>query len=151
MTAEIETYRGAVYPWECDWNGHMNVRFYVGKFDEGTWQFFAQIGATREAMKQHNCGAMAVSQNISYKRELMPGDTVVVRSSVQAVGRTSCRFRHVMIDSAEGEVVAEMDVVGVFVDLASRKPTPLWPELRQGAEALLPAAEAEAARPGLAA
>ncbi len=137
MAIEIETYRGTVYPWECDWNGHMNVRFYVGKFDEGTWQFFAQIGAAREALKQRNCGAMAVSQNISYKRELMPGDTVVVRTSVQAVGRTSCRFRHVMVDMASGEAAAEMDTVGVFVDLASRKPMLLWPELREAAEALL--------------
>ena len=80
---------------------------------------------------------MAVSQNIAYKRELMPGVTVVVRTAVQAVGRTSCRFRHTMIDSANGEVAAEMDLVGVFVDLATRKPMPLWPELRAGAEALL--------------
>jgi acyl-CoA thioester hydrolase len=132
----IETYRGAVFPWECDWNGHMNVRFYVGKFDEGTWQFMAQIGAARDELARRNCGAMAVSQNITYRRELVPGDTVAVRTSVQAVGRTSCSFRHVMIETASGAVAAEMDIVGVFVDLASRKATPLWPELRARAEAL---------------
>jgi len=137
MNAGFETYRGAVFPWECDHNGHMNVRFYVGKFDEGTWQFMARIGASRDELKRRNCGAMAVSQNIAYKRELIPGDTVAVRTTVEAVGRTSCRFRHVMIDSASGAVAAEMEIVGVFVDLASRKATPLWPELRAGAEALL--------------
>ena len=151
MAAEIETYRGAVFPWECDWNGHMNVRFYVGKFAEGTWQFMAAIGASRAELQRRNCGAMAVSQNISYKRELMPGDTVAVRTSVEAVGRTSCRFRHVMVDTAKGEVAAEMDIVGVFVDLASRKATPLWPELRAGVEALLAPGRAAAPREGLAA
>ena len=40
------TYRGVVYPWHCDHMGHMNVMWYVGKFDEGTWQFMAAIGAT---------------------------------------------------------------------------------------------------------
>lgn len=143
MPGAVETYRGTVFPWECDANGHMNVRFYVGKFDEGTWQFMAQIGASREELKRRNCGPMAVSQNISYKRELVPGDTVVVRTSVRAVGKTSCRFRHVMIDIASGEVAAEMEIVGVFVDLASRKAMPLWPELRAKAEALaMPAAAA---------
>ena len=33
-TGLVETYRGAVYPWHCDHVGHMNVMWYVGKFDE---------------------------------------------------------------------------------------------------------------------
>jgi acyl-CoA thioester hydrolase len=143
MVGDFETYRGIVYPWECDWNGHMNVRFYVGKFDEGTWQFFAELGATRAVLQARNYGAMAVSQTISYKRELMPGETILVRSTLVGLGQTSCRFRHVMIETQCGEVAAEMDLVGVFVDLASRKAVPVWPELRARCEALL-AATAEA-------
>ena len=42
----IETYRGAVYPWHCDHMGHMNVMWYVGKFDEATWNLFATLGVT---------------------------------------------------------------------------------------------------------
>lgn len=145
MTKGIETYRGTVFPWECDANGHMNVRFYVAKFDEGTWQFMAQIGATREELKRRNCGPMAVSQNIAYKRELVPGDTVLVATSLVSLGNASCRFRHVMTDSASGAVAAEMELVGVFVDLATRKAMPVWPELRAKAEALLGQAAEEAA------
>ena len=137
MPSAIETYRGTVFPWECDSNGHMNVRFYVAKFDEGTWQFFAQIGASRDELKRRNCGPMAVSQNIAYKRELMPGDTIVVHSSVVSLGNSSCRFRHVMTELGSGAVAAEMEIVGVFVDLGARKPMPVWPELRAKAEALL--------------
>ncbi len=40
----IETYRGVIYPWNCDHMGHMNVQYYVGKFDEATWQLFAFLG-----------------------------------------------------------------------------------------------------------
>ncbi len=139
MARSIETYRGTVFPWECDANGHMNVRHYVAKFDEGTWQFMAQIGATRAELARRNCGPMAVSQNIAYKRELVPGDTVVVTSTVLALGTSSLRFRHAMSDTATGAVAAEMELVGVFVDLATRKSTPVWPELRAKAEALLAA------------
>lgn len=149
MATGTETYRGTVYPWECDWNGHMNVRFYVGKFDEGTWQFFAQLGVSREELERRKIGAMAVSQNISYKRELVPGDTVVVRTAILAAGRTSCRFRHTMIHMTSGEPAAEMETVGVFVDLATRKATPLWPELRAAIDAMLAAGGAPEA--GLAA
>ena len=30
------TYRGTVYPLHCDHMGHMNVMWYVGKFDEAS-------------------------------------------------------------------------------------------------------------------
>ena len=47
MTAAlVETYRGTIYPWQCDHMGHMNVMWYVGKFDEATWQFFSMLGLT---------------------------------------------------------------------------------------------------------
>ena len=40
-TAEIVTYRGATYPWQCDHIGHMNIIWYVSKFDEANWNLFA--------------------------------------------------------------------------------------------------------------
>jgi acyl-CoA thioesterase FadM len=46
-----------------------------------------------------------------------------------------------MSDIASGAVVAKMELVGVFVDLASRKAMPVWPELRAKAEALAAPAE----------
>ena len=50
MTSMIETYRGAVYPWHCDHMGHMNVMWYVGKFDEATWNLAAMMGLVIEHM-----------------------------------------------------------------------------------------------------
>lgn len=38
------TYKGAVYPWQCDHIGHMNVMWYVGKFDEANWNFLLHLG-----------------------------------------------------------------------------------------------------------
>ena len=43
---DVLTYRGTIYPWHCDHMGHMNVMWYVGKFDEATWHLFAQTGIT---------------------------------------------------------------------------------------------------------
>ena len=38
------TYKGSVYPWQCDHIGHMNIMWYVSKFDEANWNFFATLG-----------------------------------------------------------------------------------------------------------
>ena len=46
MAAHTLTYRGTIYPWHCDQMGHMNVMWYVGKFDEATWNLFATLGVS---------------------------------------------------------------------------------------------------------
>jgi acyl-CoA thioester hydrolase len=46
------TYRGTVYPWQCDHVGHMNIMWYVGKFDEANWNLFARIGLTPSYLRE---------------------------------------------------------------------------------------------------
>jgi len=72
------TYKGAVYPWHCDHMGHMNVMWYVGKFDEATWSFFASIGLTPASLRAANRGLAAVDQHLKYMREAVAGDTLEV-------------------------------------------------------------------------
>ena len=68
------TYRGTVYPWQCDHVGHMNIMWYVGKFDEANWNFFASLGLTPTYLRESGRGMAGVQQNISYKRELFAGE-----------------------------------------------------------------------------
>ena len=68
MESEV-TYRGTVYPWHCDHVGHMNVMWYVGKFDEANWNLFARIGLTPSYLRESGRGVVAVQQSTAYKRE----------------------------------------------------------------------------------
>lgn len=68
---EEATYRGTVYPWQCDHVGHMNIMWYAGKFDEANWNFFARLGLTPSYLRTSGRGMAAVQQNISYRRELL--------------------------------------------------------------------------------
>ena len=83
------TYKGTVYPWQCDHIGHMNIMWYVSKFDEANWNFFATLGLTPRYLREQHRGMAAVQQNISYQRELLAGDIVEVRSRVLEVGEKS--------------------------------------------------------------
>lgn len=64
----IETYKGVVYPNYIDHMGHMNVRWYMAKFDEATWQPFATIGITPNYLREKNKGIAALKQVINYKK-----------------------------------------------------------------------------------
>ena len=86
------TYRGAVYPWHCDHMGHMNVMWYVVKFDEATWNLFASIGITAAYVREQKHGMAGLQQNITYKKELHAGDVVVVRSEILEVREKVIRF-----------------------------------------------------------
>ena len=81
MSEPMLTYRGTVYPWQCDHVGHMNVMWYVGKFDEATWQFFCAIGLSPSYLRSCHRGMAAVDQHISYLRELHAGDVVTIKGS----------------------------------------------------------------------
>ena len=94
--SDLLTYRGTVYPRHCDHMGHMNVMWYVGKFDEATWHLFAQIGMTPSYLRESGRGMAAVQQNISYKRELLAGDIVEVRSRILELRDKVLRFAHDM-------------------------------------------------------
>jgi len=45
--------------------GHMNVMWYVGKFDEASWQLFAAMGLSRSRMQKENRGVAGVEQRIT--------------------------------------------------------------------------------------
>jgi len=136
MTDDV-TYRGTVYPWHCDQNGHMNVMWYVGKFDEATWHLFASIGLTSRYLRDHQRGMAAVEQHISYKRELLAGDIVEVRSRFLEVRDKVVRFAHEMRNAADGEIAAVCELVGVHIDTEARKSTPLAPEIRNRATGMI--------------
>ena len=125
----IETYRGAVYPWHCDHMGHMNVMWYVGKFDEATWNLFALAGVTAAFLKENKRGMAAVQQNITYKRELHAGDIVVVRSAFLELREKTARFVHEMRHAVTDDISAICVLTGVSMDSQTRKSCPLPAEI----------------------
>ncbi|MGV9247693.1 acyl-CoA thioesterase [Streptomyces sp. NPDC003710] len=126
METQMEvTYRGTVYPWHCDHMGHMNVMWYVGKFDEATWHLFSGIGITPDYLRDTGHGMVAVDQRISYRREVLAGDVLVVRSALLEVRSKVIRFCHRMENAATGEVAALTVLTGVHLDTTTRRSCPL--------------------------
>ena len=123
----ILTYRGAVYPRHLDHMGHMNVQFYVAKFDEAVWHLFDRIGVTPDYIREHNRGMAAVEMNVRYLKELGAGDLVSVRSGVLRVGGRSLDMVQEMRLGEAGELAAVMKATTVHLDRAARRAVP-FPE-----------------------
>ncbi len=137
-TVGAVTHRGVVYPSELDHMGHMNVVAYAAKFDEGTWNFFNDIGLTPSYLRSSGKATAAVKYEVVYERELLAGDVVTVRTHLTRLGTTSFAFRHEMWNGENGERVATADCTGVLIDRDTRRPV-RWPEdLAARLRALIP-------------
>jgi len=131
MAESIITYRGTIYPWHCDHMGHMNVMWYVGKFDEATWHLLASLGLSSTRLRQEGIGMVAVEQHLEYKRELVAGDLITIRSSVQEVGEKSVLFLHEMANQETQELASRTVLTGVCIDMNTRKARPLPADIRE--------------------
>ena len=115
------TCRGVIYPWHCDQMGHMNVMWYSGKFDEATWNLFNLIGLTPSYMRENNRGMVAAEQHLTYKRELLSGDLIYIRSGILEVKEKSMKIYHEMFNGETNELAAASMLVGIHFDTILRK------------------------------
>ncbi len=134
---ELETYRGVVYPWHCDFIGHMNVMHYVGKFDQATWHFLAHLGITPSYLQKNNKGMVAVEQNLKYFEELVAGDLLYVKTQLVEAKPKAIIFMHKMYNAETNSLCAEGKMVGVHIDKESRKSIELPPNILQKIHTLI--------------
>jgi acyl-CoA thioester hydrolase len=117
--------------------GHMNVMWYVGKFDEATWNLGAMMGMTAQYLRETRRGMAAVDQHISYKREALVGDVIIVRSAMLEVKPKSVRFVHEMFRGDGGDHLSTMLVTGVHIDIVARKATQFEPSVFAASQAMI--------------
>jgi acyl-CoA thioester hydrolase len=119
----------------------MNIMWYVGKFDEANWNFFARLGLTPSYLRESGRGMAGVQQNISYKRELFAGDIVEVTSRLLEIGDKSIRFLHEMCNAETGEIAATCEITAVHLDREAHKSIPFPLAIRETTTKHLAASE----------
>jgi acyl-CoA thioester hydrolase len=117
--------------------GHMNVMWYVGKFDEATWHLFNLIGLSAPVLRSAQRGMAAVDQHISYIRELHAGAVVTVRTKVLEIKERSLRFEHEMYDDSTLSLSARTTLKAVHLDTTARKSAPFSASVLAKAQALI--------------
>lgn len=138
----IETYRGFVYPWEIDHVGHMNVQFYVRKYDEASWHFLLQLGLGPRWLEENHRGMVALEQQIRYQREVLAGTCLKIETTLLEIAEKTIRYVHRMVDCESSEPVSEMELLIIQIDTNLRKSTPLPVEVLERGRGWLEAAEA---------
>jgi acyl-CoA thioester hydrolase len=134
---ELITYRGIVYPVQCDAMGHMNVQYYIAAFDQAMWHLVAAIGYKGSWLKERKLGWADRHYEVDFLAELPLGSLFEVKSRLLKVGRTSLTAHHAMYNSETGDLAAEITAVSILFDMENRKSAPFPPEMVEGAKAYL--------------
>jgi acyl-CoA thioester hydrolase len=114
---------------DCDPLGHANNAVYLTYLEQTRlhcWRAlwgFGQAGSTVP-------GVIMARAEIDYRRPAQYGQTLEIRMSVAALGRTSFTYDYEIVDE-EGRVMANARTVQVMYDYQAARPVPIPDDIRQ--------------------
>lgn len=124
INAPLELYRDRVRPEWIDYNGHMNVAYYVLAFDYVTDAFFEYLGLGQEYLNTANCSTFAAEMNVSYVREVHEGDPLAFRSWLLGYDAKRLHYYHEMYHAEEGWLAAGCELMSLHIDMSIRRTAP---------------------------
>lgn len=133
---KITTYIGAVLTHECDSNHHMNVMYYINKFELANRNFMSELGVY-DHIKSEGLGIAVVEQNIKYKKEVFEDQLLFVQSELLSVADKTMTTKHHLYEKMSGRLSAEMEIVSLMFDMEKRKAVSIPPTLRSNIEMYL--------------
>ena len=131
------TYKGAVQSQECDSNGHMNVMFYINKFELAGRNSSAEFGLTNHFLQESNFGIAVIEQLIHYKKEVYADDLLHVMSAAKGFTNKVFEFEHELWCTNRKELSAVMKIKLVILDLSKRRAVILPDQIKSGLDKLL--------------
>jgi acyl-CoA thioester hydrolase len=117
---------GKVLPEWIDFNGHMNVAYYVLVFDLGVDALWLDFGITAEHVRQNQSSTFAVETHVLYKQELKLDDPYVVTAQILAFDSKRIHQFQRMYHAESGFLAATAEWLTLHVDLKKRRVAP-WP------------------------
>jgi len=139
MPPPLSPFRTTVEPGWIDYNGHMNVAFYVLAFDKATDRLLDHLGLGEAYRRATNRSIYVLEAHVTYDREVRLGAPLAIDTQLIDADEKRLHFFHRMTHGEEGYLAATNELLALHVDLAGPRSAPLPPEARTEVERLLAA------------
>ena len=132
FTGHAETVR----PEWIDYNGHMNVAYYMLAFDHASDVLFDHLGIGAAYRQERDCSFFIVEAHITYDREVVVGEKL--RFTTQVLGHDDKRlhFFHRMIRDSDGACAATNELLAIHVNMQDRRAVPYPADVSRNISAL---------------
>ena len=105
-----------------DYNGHMNVAYYVLIFDiYGAEKLMTQFKMGEHSAKTTNKSTMVVESHITYNKEVKLDDEVNLNLVYFDHDKKRLLYKLEMIHKQKGYLVSTMEILSLYVELKERK------------------------------
>ena len=105
-----------------DYNGHMNVAYYVLIFDiYGAEKLMSDFKMGEHSAKTTNKSTMVVESHITYNQEVKEGEEVDVNLIYFDHDKKRLQYKLEMIHKSKKYVASTIEVLALYVDLQQRK------------------------------
>jgi len=114
-----------VRPEWIDYNGHMNVAYFVLAFDLAVDALWARVGFDGAYRERTGCSTFAAEAHVTYQRELREGERM--QFTLQLLGYDEKRVHQFyrMYHAASGALAATSEWMSLHVSLGQRRVTPM--------------------------
>lgn len=129
--APISRWRERVLPEWLDYNGHMNVAYFVLIFDHGTDAFYPLVGLGKPYRQRTGKSTFAVESHVTYQKELSVNEEVKVTTQLLGFDDKRIHYFHTMWHAEKGVQMATLEQLALHVDLTTRRVEPMPEESRQ--------------------
>ena len=129
IPAPLKLHKGLIVPEWIDYNGHMNVAYYVLVFDRATDDFFDFMGLTAAYRATGNVSAFTAEMHVNYIREVKVGDEVFVTTQLLGYDEKRFHYFHRMYHAEQRYLVATSELLCLYVDMNMRRVTQMPPPI----------------------
>jgi acyl-CoA thioester hydrolase len=108
----IDVLRSGVKPWECDQMGHLNVRYYFARANQGLAMLAFHCGLPPSLLRERQLCLRARDQHVRFHREMRPGASFVVTAGVLQASADQLQvfeeIRNIEADAVAATIVTEV-------------------------------------------
>ncbi len=120
-----------------DYNGHLNMGYYIVMFDSGLDHIFASWGFGPNYVKETGYTFFATDCMTRYRHEVHQHDPVRVRGRILGVDDKRVHYFSELVHDETGKVMAVCEAISLHIDLSIRRVAAFPPEARAKFEAQL--------------
>lgn len=121
---ELFTTFTEVKPEWIDYNGHMNMGYYLVAFDYiATDQFYDSMNIGVAHKQALGKTTFTLGANIDFVKEVREGDRLRLTSQLVDYDHKRLHYIHCMYNDEQGYLAATNECLGMYIDLESRRST----------------------------
>ena len=120
-----------VLPEWIDYNGHLNVAYYLRLFDLGFDGTYERFGFLPDVTTERNASGFAAELHMTFQRELMVHDAVRVTSQLIGFSDKRINMFQMLYHAESGELSATCEWMSLYIDLTKRRVAEIPPLLQE--------------------